>query len=430
MPGEKVPPKQGNDKEETKSEQRKIIEIDELSERVCYFSLAGNLALEAFSQIKYSTFRNEKQRRNRLRSDFSQRLFLAVLMFDKVVMHCSDPLRSEIVLEVLEENLQWIKEGRILFIFSHHINDIRSDFREYIESKINEYSEGFHSEKEAESLKQRHINEAYYERVISLLENTDYLVRKSSKESYSFDKLVNRDLTSQVQTENVIIDSNADLPQVLSLNLTLFQLLHMRHLKCNQDEENEVGKFVFPKEIVDDVIGEIKDCLDQKNTIARSAIVDSLEEEIRRKGNTIPRLQKKVLKAVSLRMDILYCKMNSGEQLILEFHPSYENGSNYQLDCFIEYLKIIAETKNPILLTHEITDRFLQVEDLDYFRMVFLNCMADMREHMKLSQLNSNDSNQYREKLLELFNVVAGQNKGIRDRKPMDSIKSILKEAI
>ena len=59
MPGEKIPPIQGNDKEENRARQRRKIEINELSGRVCYFSLAGNLALEAFSQIRYSTFRDE-----------------------------------------------------------------------------------------------------------------------------------------------------------------------------------------------------------------------------------------------------------------------------------------------------------------------------------------------------------------------------------
>ena len=41
MPGEKIPPIQGNDKEENRARQRRKIEINELSGRVCYFSLAG-----------------------------------------------------------------------------------------------------------------------------------------------------------------------------------------------------------------------------------------------------------------------------------------------------------------------------------------------------------------------------------------------------
>lgn len=428
MPREKIISEIENRETENENGLKQVINIDDLSERVCYFSLAGNLALQAFSDIKYSTFKRET-RSGKVKKDLMQRLFLAILMFDKVVMHCSDPLRSEIVLEVLEENVQWVTSGRILFVFSRHIKDIRKDFKKYINSKDKEYSDGFYSEKEAASLRQEHINDDYYERVIKLLEKTDYLVHKPNNESYSFDRLVIKDLTSRVQTENVIIDSSADLPQVLSLNLTLFQLLHMRYLKCNEDEEKEVGKFVFPQEIVEDVIEKIKDCLEQGNVIARSAIVDILEEEIKKKA-TISRLQKKVLKVVSLRMDILYCKMNSGEKLILEFHPSYENGSNYQIDCFNEYLKVVAGQSNPILLTHQNTDKILNTEDLDNFRMIFLNCMADMREHMKLSQLNSNDSNQYKEKLLELFKIVVTQNEGIQSRKPMDSIRKILKEAI
>lgn len=418
-----------NQLKEAENQLKKAGSIDVLTGRVCYFSLAGNLALQAFNDIKCSSFKTKEKKRAKLKREFEQRLFLAILMFDKVVMHCSDPLRSELVLEVLEENIQWIEEGRILFVFSHHITNIREDYRKYIEGKIKDYSDGFYSENEAVSLRQEHINDNYYERVISLLEKTDYLVRRSGDESYSFDKLVIKDLTSGVQTENVIIDSVADLPQVLSLNLTLFQLLHMRHLRCNEDGEKETGKFVFPQEIVEEVIEHIRDCLGQENVIARSAIVDALEEGIKKKA-TLSRLQKKVLKVVALRMDILYCKMNSGEKLILEFHPSYENGSNYQIDCFNEYLKMVAGVNTPILLTHQRTDKILKVDELDSFRMIFLNCMADMREHMKLSQLNSNDSNQYREKLLELFKIVVAQNEGIRNRRPMDSIRKILKEAM
>ena len=129
-------------------------------------------------------------------------------------------------------------------------------------------------------------------------------------------------------------------------------------------------------------------------------------------------------------MDILYCKMNSGEQLILEFHPSYESGSNYQIDCFNEYIKIVAKKNKSVLLTHEITDKILHKEDLDFFRMVFLSCMVDMREHMKLSQINSNAPNEYREKILELFNVVALQNNMIRSEKSMNSIREILEEVV
>lgn len=419
------------DEEQVRSQENEIqsVEINKLAGRICYFSLAGDLALDAFSTINFSTF-TTRERRKRIKTEFTQRLYLAILMFDTVVMHCSDPLRSEMVLEVLEEHSQWIKTGHIVFIFSDHIVNIKDDYKEYIDEKIKEYSGGFYSEKEANSLRQDHIDEDYYKRVIDLLMYTKCIVRKPAKDKYSFDKLVIYDLDRRTQTENVIIDSHADLSQILSLNLSLYQLLHIRHLICMEDEENEKGKFVFPQYIVNDLIEKIKECLHQGNTIARSAIVVSIEEKIKNDKKQITKLQRDVLKAITLRMDILYCKMNSGDKLILEFHPWYEVRSNYQLNLFHKYLKIISNSKKDILLTPQVIDKILQEEALGHFRMIFLNFMADMHEHMKLEQFSSTDLQQYGDKLMELFNKVSDQNKEILNIKSMNSIAKIIREAV
>lgn len=119
---------------------KKILSVDELDGRVCYFSLSGNLALQAFEDIRLSTF-SPIARKSKLRQALTDRFYFAVLMFDKVVLHCSDPLRSEIVLEFLEDHIQWIKVGRIVFIVSNHINNVKDDYENYIHQKIQEYSE-------------------------------------------------------------------------------------------------------------------------------------------------------------------------------------------------------------------------------------------------------------------------------------------------
>ena len=427
MPGEKIGVSVGSSDMNAIHTEKEIVNIDEFTERVCYFSLAGDLALNAFGD-RFSTFRKD-QRRERMKAEFERRLHFAILMFDKVIMHCSDPLRSDIVLEVLEDNLQWVKTGRILFIFSKHINDIKKDYKEYIDSKIKDYSEGYRSEKEAESLQKPHINNGYYDRVIKVLEATDFLVRKSKENNCSFDKLVINDLNAQFQAENVIVDSYADLSQILSLNLSIFQLLHMRHIKCKGDEEKEVGRFVFSPQLVNDVIDGIKDSLEQGNVISRSAIVDSLEDEFKKNKGKSTKLQRNVLKAVTLRMDVLYCKMNSGKQLILEFHPSYESRSNYQIDCFDEYLRILCGGKERVKLTQDKINKILTAECLQHFRYGYLCCMADMREHIKLTQLNESNLNQYKEKMVELFRSVAEHNQ-VLDGTDLSSIRNILKEAV
>ena len=368
------------------------INVDKIPGRTCYFSLTGNLALKAFEEIRFSTFTKDVKRK-RLKQELKERLFFAVLMFDTIVLHCSDPLRNELVLETLEENEFLITKGKIVFLFSNHIKNIKEDYRIYIDRKIKEYSDGFHSQNEADSLKQPHMNEEYYKRVISILEKSVFMVRKSKDKSYDFDKLVLNDISNPKQHEQIVIDSSLELSKILSLCLSLEQLLHVRIWIRNPEDTTGKCDFLFPQNIIEDVIDEIEEHLTQRNTISRSAIVDVIKEALKEKPT---KKQKNVLKAIALRMDVLYCKMNSGNQLVLEFHPNYEPRSIYQLNCFKEYLKLISHNDKEIILTSETINDILECEKLYKFRMCFISSMADMHEYMNLSQTDlADDDNEY-----------------------------------
>lgn len=390
MPGESAPQYHDDEMNTTnKSLTKESISVDNISGRICYFSLTGNLALKAFEDIRFSTFTKDVKR-ERLKKELKERLYFAVLMFDTIVLHCSDPLRSELVLETLEENESLITNGKIVFLFSDHIKNIEEDYRKYIDRKIREYSEGFHSRNEADSLKQPHINEEYYTRVISILKKTTLMVRKSKDKSYDFDKLVLNDISKPKQHEQIVIDSSLELSKILSLSLSLEQLLHVRIWIRNADDTTGKCEFLFPQSIIENVIDEIEEHLTQRNTISRSAIVDVIKDTLEEKPT---KKQKNVLKAIALRMDVLYCKMNSGKQLVLEFHPNYEPRSIYQLKCFKEYLKILSNNDKEIILTHDTINQILESEYLYKFRMCFISSMADMHEYMNLSQTDLTDNN-------------------------------------
>lgn len=388
MPGEEIVQNKGISHQEIERREpdampKQIINVDNLNGRVCYFSLSGNLALQAYEDINFSTFGNTKKKRL-LKQALTDRLHFAILMFDKVVMHCSDPLRSELVLNVLEEHIEWIQFGKIVFIVSNHIENIRNDYQRYIQQKIQEYEDGYCSSTEAESLKQDYMDENYFNRVERVLEASPYLVRKSTNVAYYFPTLVLNDLNPEFQREQVIIDASSNLPQILSLSLTLYQLLHIREFSVTKDDLGQVHH-VFPQSVVERVSSEIQRHLRQRNTIARAAIVDSLKEELKKEKLT--KIQELVLDAVSLRMDVLYCHMNSGQQMILEFHPSYEQRSIYQVDCFLNYMKMVAQSDRIVKLSRSIIDKILETDELSNFRLFYLASTADMKEQMNLAQL-------------------------------------------
>lgn len=383
MPGEIVTTKKDDSGKENVFPQKVVqndINVDKILGRTCYFSLSGDLAFKEFEK-NFSTFSDASKRR-KVKEAFRQRLYFAVLMFDHVVMHCSDPLRTEIVLEVLEENVQWVENGNIMFIFPNGINDIQRDYSQYIQRKIGEYEEGYFCEKEAASLNQKHMNEPYYLRVKNLLSKSPWLVRKSKNKDFFFDKLVLGDLDSSLHQEQVLVDSKLDLPQILSLSLSLYQLLNI--IKYDGGESSYKCEHVFPIRTIKRVCRNIKEHLNQKNTIARTAIVDSLLVELDKQELT--EIQEAVIRAISLRMDVLYCHMNSGTQMILEFHPSYEHRSMYQLEYFLDFLKIIAQSDKKIKLNVDIINRMLLDPNLQVFRLCYLSSMADTYEHKNLAK--------------------------------------------
>ena len=164
-------------------------------------------------------------------------------------------------------------------------------------------------------------------------------------------------------------------------------------------------EYVFPNKIVKKVIKTVKAHLSQGNTIARTAIVDSLKDELI--GRDLTDIQENVLNAISLRMDVLYCHMNSGKQMILEFHPSYEHRSMYQLNCFLSFINLIAESDKKIKLDNTIINKMLADSDLKSLRLCYLVSMADTHEHINLDQ---HEFGQRSQKILSTFDEISNKN--------------------
>lgn len=361
---------------------KKQCSVHDLQGRVCYFSLAGDLALKAYKELALSTIRKE-QRADRLKKDVLQRLYYSVLMFDMVTMHCSDPLRSEMIYGILCDHKDWIEQGRIAFIYASNIYDVKTDYKKYIQRKIQEYSMLDSScAPEMNSLKQDHMTDQYYNGVISLLDTSSYIIRKPLESDYKFTNFVQNDLNSEVG-QIVISTKPTDRASVNAASMTLYQLMNIKYI----DKLTGKLKPVFPESIIEEVLGTIEEHLDQGIMVARSAVVSMIEDRFISDRKKLNRQQASVLNAITLRMDILYCRMNSGQCLILEFHPSYEPHGSYQIKYFIQYCKKIGRKNTAPDITKKAIDQILACDknEIMAFRECYLACVSDARE---LTQLN------------------------------------------
>lgn len=406
---------------------RNEINIDDLEGRVCYFSLFGNLSLKAYAKIKLSKI-PKNQQHDKLKQHVKDRLYFALLMFDKVVVHCSDPLRSPLVLEILEENIDFVKSERIVFIVSSHITNYSTDYKNYINKKIEEYENGYYSREEGESLRGGHINDKYYERVIEVLEQSPIMIRKSRKPNNTFKELVLDDL---VKNYNEIVDASRDYSFILSTNLSLKQLLTAQSY-INDDKQkvkSGYGKMIFPSDLVDKITENISESLDQDVIIARTAIEDFFKQGLNPKKLTTS--QTKLLDVISMRMDILYCLMNCGNQLLLEFHPYYEQKSLYRMDCFFEFLRQILgfDSKHKVNFEHDMIDKILFSGEVEALRLCYLSIMADTHEQMNFQYIDGESLFIYKKSCVDNFKRnLKSINSYLKNLTSISKIKSIMEE--
>lgn len=369
--------------------EKKDIQVNDLEGRVCYFSLAGDQALKAFEKY-YIDEQDKDKHYKELKVNVTKRLYFAVIMFDIVILHCSDPLRSPLVKEILTDHAEWIIEGRIRFIANGDISDWEKDYNKYIDRKYDAYQRGFYASLEAESLRQPHINEGYKQSVVDLLNKSGYYIRKDSTSSSQFTALLKEDIKHN--NENIVIALDCEEDNMFAnvkqfaVEKTVYQLLHARYYEGNASSNIQN---VFDPNKVDSIFRQIRKALERGQAVARPALVEAIREQI----DNLTELQEAFLDAITLRMDLLYCRMNAGKHLILEFHPSYELQTLYKLDCFNFYLKRFGHRHSLDSLTMEKVNQMVNSDEIHDFRKIFLASMADTHEQnnftIKLWSINT-----------------------------------------
>lgn len=356
--------------------EKTVIQVNDLEGRVCYFSLAGDQALKAFEKY-YIDEQNKEERYRELKAQVTQRLYFAVIMFDIVILHCSDPLRSPLIKDILNDHVDWIVEGRIRFIANDDIDDWQRDYNKYIDRKYTAYQKGFYASLEAESLRQHHINEDYKQSVKDLLSKSQYYIRKDSTGSSQFAALLKEDIKHN--NEHIVIGLDCEEDSMFAnvkhfaVEKTVYQLLHAQYYSGTT---NSNIQSVFDPDKVAHIFSQIRKALEKGQAVARPALVEAIRKQI----DNLSELQEALLDAITLRMDLLYCRMNAGKHLILEFHPSYEQQTLYKLECFSFYLKRFGYRHSLDALTMEIVNQMINSDEIDDFRRIFLASMADTHE--------------------------------------------------
>lgn len=372
------------------------LEVSKLDGICAYFPLADCFNLKVFARKKRINGDNQKKK-EKMKSEISNRLLMALLLYDHVLMHCSDPLRDELVFEVLSSCVDFIDEGSILFVFSNKIVNISNDYQKYIKNKSIEYSENDFSKEDISSLNQKHITDDYFIKVIELLNRTPTMLKKGKEGRLGFKTLIQNDLVPNGQEIAIIgNDNNYTFSHMRLLNLSLYQLLHLKYYKNGKIIE------IFDEGKIEDFLREWNESCLQGDSFSRHTIVEQLNEEcVEHKKTKRGVMQKEVLDAIETRLSILYSYLNCGPHHIIDFNPSTEKRSVDNIESFNFYVRKIAKREDDVKLTSEIVRNIRRDKEWKNFRYEFFSCMSEVSTLADVFQRRDFDNIAFLQELLE-----------------------------
>lgn len=193
--------------------EREAVLLTQLVGRAAYISTADVLNMALYEEETGS-------------NPFRQHLETTLLLSDIAVIHCLDPLRSRVVLDVCLDYQTFIRDGCVLLVMGNGIGqNIRRDFRPYLARRAEQYLLSGHGAGDVAGLS-GHGDTA--EAVIDLTELSPYLAKRGFDGSASFLRLIREDLRAR----DIISVREADTWTLAERDLTLWQLIRLERVNA------------------------------------------------------------------------------------------------------------------------------------------------------------------------------------------------------
>jgi len=339
--------------------------IDDLECKLCaYFSLADYHNLEIFKEIMKITDGD-------LIDEISNRLLYSLMFFEHIILHCSDPLRSEIIYKVLEKNKILIKERKIGIVFSDSFKSVTlENYKKYIEHRVTEYRKNKFSQKDLYSLNQPHMTEDYYTKVITLFDGNPLLLKRFKHGGDSnniFREFIKEDLKEK--NERIILRGTQDDDKLLAnVELTLWQLLNATI------EKGKKYEYLFNNDEIKKYIRNWNNQIDFQKNFSRHTIITELEQEMQIWKSKPPFEIGNTIAAINNRLSLLYSRMNC-PYYVLSFDPKNEKIGLLDYPNIKLFIEGITGLQN-IFLTPE---KIINIQNNDNFinlQKAFLSCVG------------------------------------------------------
>lgn len=275
---------------------------------------------------------HELYRREQDPPPLAQQLDTALLLADRVVMHCADPLRSEIVANLLEEYRDFVATGRIIFLLGENAVDPAGDFRAYIKLKLEQYRRESPEGRDVVSLEQP--NAAAWERATRILGATPVALTRGYSGTDRFVTLVDRDLR---HTESLTTREPISASAIRELPLSLRQILTWQRVSDSGELQAAVCTMDELARLQDGIANAA-----QKRSFSRNILLDLITKHLLSIGEH-PYMFTRLVERIS----ILHLRATIGNLPFMEVTRARDARSPFFHLDLLQHIALIANRNPP-----------------------------------------------------------------------------------
>ena len=265
-----------------------------------------------------------------------QHLEAALLLADKVIIHCADPFRSKSVADALTDLTPSIQAGDLLFLLGENAQDPRSHFRGYIDYKVDQYGKSRYGQRDVDSLTK--VDENAIDRAEQLLDLSPFALIRGFSGTDGFVRCAKRDLQA---SESITIREHFASSILSKQSLTIRQLLDLTQI----DTDGNLHRIVTDEKSVGKLQLEV-DRLASHNSFSRQILM----EAIRHETGTTP--DHPIDELLEERVSSVHLAGTLGPLTHLKLTSRRDRLSPYYYGHLIDHLSFLAEVPHPQTFGH------------------------------------------------------------------------------
>ncbi|WP_157744597.1 hypothetical protein [Micromonospora viridifaciens] len=296
-----------------------------------------------------------------------QHIEAALLLADKVVIHCADPYRSAQVATTLSGLLPCISGGDLLFLLGENTSNPRAHFRGYIDFKIQQYGKSELGQHDVASLSQVDPNAS--DRAEMLLAASPYALIRGFSGADGFNRAVRRDLQP---AEPITICEHFAASVVSQLALTLRQLLDLAYRGPDGTYSRLVAEPV--------AVGRIQADINQlagHNSFSRQILMAAI-----RRGTGIDESDP-LYETFEERVSLLHLAGTTGGLPHLEVTSRRDRLSVYYYGHLLEHLSQLSEVPHPNRFGAELVMELRSLPIWRFFASHHIRLVSHLIQHMR-----------------------------------------------